>query len=316
MAQTLALIALLITTAPVGEMLDGGRVRFTPPTDWRFVTKTADDFGAVYAKDDLATLTILVTPQPAALQPQHAPQMGRHLVRRIRENIQEKGGELLVARVEPDDRYFLTIHDRTRMGERIEDRLQIYRLIGMNLVSVSVVVATDSPLADDLHDVGRELLSGVRAGRGPSPIAFPRTGVRLFPPADWQAQRKDDPNGLVARFDPPPEHNSPLRIEVHARVLAKDAGEAQRNQRVEQILEAMTAQAVVDRNDPNLLRSVRFEKVEEDQPLLAHVRFVQVGDVVVGLCVMGPADSEAQIVRHADQMAGKVERLPGRGGSR
>jgi hypothetical protein len=316
------------STAPAGspvpvEMLDGGRVRYTPPPrPWTLDEKAADSMKAVYRTDDgIGTMTITVTPQSDAVGPEQSKKMALTIGKGIREYARRSGVELLYGpRVENDDRFFLTVHDRLRARGRTYDRLQIYRMLDSLLVSVAVTAQTDSEdEAKTIHAAAQELLDQARTGRGPSLSGFRRTGVRLFPPAEWIEKKIDDPNGIVATYAEP--NRDGARMEVRSRVIPKKirgddgASIAQRQQIIDEMLAATgippaDAERITDEEN-RFARAARLLPAP-GRPTHAEARFVMLGDTMIGIIVRGSADRSEELSSIADGMAERMQRIPGR----
>lgn len=317
------------TTAAAGtpalvEMLDGGRLRYTPPPPpWTLKEKSPDNMKAVYKTDDgIGTMTITVTPQFDAVGPEQSKKMALTIGKGIRDYAKRSGVELMYGpRVEKDDRFFLTVHDRMRKrGVVTYDRLQMYRMLDSLLVSVAVTAQTDSEdEAKAIHAAAQGLLHKARTGRGPTLSGFRRTGVRLFPPAEWVEKKIDDPNGIVATYTEPRDGGA--RMEVRSRIVPKKirgddgASIAQRQQVIDEMLTAAGIPPTETERIPDeknhFARAVRLLSAPA-RPMHAEARFVMLGDTMIGVILRGPSERAEELASITDGMALRMQRIPGR----
>jgi hypothetical protein len=215
------------TTSPSAPLvqLDAGRVRYAVPVGWTEVRRADNGTSARYESDDgVGTVTVTVTPQAEVVGPDAAERMFVIIRKRIREAAENGNNELLLGpRMEPDERFLLSVHDRQRTREgRVVDRVQMYRRVGTSMIHVAANAPTeDEAAARAVHDAARALLDSARPGPGPRPRAYAKTGVKIIPPTEWTEERHDDPNGLVATFRPPDGADDGRRLVVRSRVLPK-----------------------------------------------------------------------------------------------
>src|SRR5207244_8260458 len=125
----------------------GGKPPFMQPQGWELRGKIDNGKTVSYKLDpDKALLAITVNEQEIALDEAAATKMGQYICKKLREQVPKSGGEIHTpAMAEKDDRFFLRIHDRFTHNGQLCDRLQIYRLLGIELVTVAVTAFSDSP---------------------------------------------------------------------------------------------------------------------------------------------------------------------------
>src|SRR5438045_1218860 len=136
------------TSAPAIESLDQGRVRITPPAGWTFVGRTNDGLSLRYKLGEgEGVMSIIINPQTAPIQGDEAVnKMGLLIGKQLREAaIKENAKILSPARVIPDERFLLKVHDRTRGNDgKVRDQVQIYRSMGLELLHVATVALADN----------------------------------------------------------------------------------------------------------------------------------------------------------------------------
>src|SRR5439155_21759786 len=110
------------------------------------------------------------------IPPSQKEQMAIIIGKAIREAARKEGRELVLPpRVEPDERYFLKIHDVIKAEDKLSDRIQMYRVIGLNLVHVActaIVESRDQSAA--VHSAAEQLLDTMRLSRGANRSVYPR----------------------------------------------------------------------------------------------------------------------------------------------
>lgn len=299
------------------EPLMDGSIRFAVPPGWDFGGRSDDGKRAVMQTPDGAgRITITVQPQDRMLLDPDAAaaQMAMVIGKTIREDTDRKNAKVLLApRVEKDPRFLLKMHDRSAGESGTIDRVQLYRVVGLNMVHVAVNAATDSPeAAKAVHTAAEDLLTGMQLTRGARHIVFPRNQLKIRTPVDWKETRSDQPNGLVVTYDDP---RQPARqLIVRARVLPKDAREAgaKRDTLVDKAIDAERrlppfndakpdgAEEVVPA-DETYLRRVRQHATAGSQKLRVETRYFVVADVLVSLRIVG-GEEDTGLAKIADQL--------------
>jgi hypothetical protein len=313
------------------EPLADGSLRYSPPAGWEVVSRSPDRLKASFASaDGLGHIDLVVTPQPSIPEDAQAAKMAMIIGKAIRENAKKEKSELIIPpRVEKDPRYFLKMRDRSRNMEdsRTFDRLQLYRVIGLNLVYVAARATADTPehcdvVARDVDAVDESLLDGVRLlSHGARPVVFPRTELRITTPVDWTLLKSDEPNGLVVSYSDPKDANR--QILVRAKILPKDArGDANTAKR-DALLERMIdgerklppfkasgpspeeRPATVGTKDPPL-RAFAAKAARGEQALDVVTRYFVFADLLVSVRSVAP-ENDPTIGPIAEQLAASVK---------
>jgi hypothetical protein len=308
------------------EALIDGSIRYLPPpadAGWKPLGKTDDRLKATYQTEDgKGQITINVSPQTRDVPDTYARQMALIIGKGIREDADRSGRTMLLQpRVEKDERFFLKIHDRVSGEHGVSDRLQLYRVMGLNIVHVAVIALKDKPEeAKPIHTAGEELLDGMVLTRGQTPVVYPRNKLKIKPPIDWKETKTDAVNGLVVTYsDPKP----PARqIIVRARVIPKATLDdpAKRETFIDKMVDderrtppfSNTAkpgeEQLISGGAPReYLRHVRTDSAAEGgAKLRVQTRYFVVNDVLVSLRSVSGADDE-EILKIADALAVDVK---------
>jgi hypothetical protein len=143
--------------------LAGGVVEFIPPPGW---TKTAvsgaDEETAVGFVNAQHDGNIVLTVMPADMEVDAA--FRRLVLARLQKNNKTAGAAVLVPpAVQPDKRFALKIHERTKPAEKPLDQLFIYCRAGPKVLLVNVgVFADDEETIKSIHQIGEAAASSIK----------------------------------------------------------------------------------------------------------------------------------------------------------
>ena len=316
-----------LRAAEMEPLLDGS-IRYVPPptaAGWKFIGKTDDNLKATYIiEEGRGRIDINVSPQTRDVPDTYAKQMALIIGKGIREDADRVGRTLLLApKIEKDERFFLKIHDRISGENGISDRLQLYRVMGLNIVHVAVIALKDTPEeAKPIHAAAEELLDSLVLTHGQRPVVYPRNKLKIRPPVDWKEARTDAPNGLVVIYSDPKQ---PARqLIVRARVVPKAAIDepTKRNAFIDRMVDderrtTPFSNAVKPIGEDQLiqggapreyLRQVRTDAQSQGggEKLRVQTRYFIVNDVMVSLRSVCPIDDEA-LLKLADALALEVK---------
>jgi hypothetical protein len=322
------------TTAPATEALINGDIVFVPPAGWKLDGKTDNGRLAKFSRSDpLAALVVNVDPQPDVLDDSAAPKIGQLLCKKIRDNAAAGQFELLTQpKVETDDRFFLRIHHRFSHEAETADELQIYRVIGKNLVAVAVTVFTDTTeQAKPVFTDAENTLLSVRTARQQAVIAArtsaatPKTHpatrptvltqakIRFSAPAGWDADTNDNPAGIVASYKDPSQGFNTIVISVRPLPPEAKTDPKLRDVLVDEIVEGEKAQFKFDGaqingspekiTDNRFLRKERTRYQKADSKIQVTARQLRIGDAVVSVAMVSLDANATDIDKLADEVA-------------
>jgi hypothetical protein len=335
-----AMVLIVLIAAPVLARADApttrladmlplvdGSIRYLPPDRWKEIGKP-DKLHAYYATEDgHGRISVAITVEDRDMPDSAAGRMAMIIGKAIRENAKKENRELLYGpRVEKDPRFFLVVHDRmtTQDGSEVADRMQLYRVMGLNLVNLAVtaVVPRDSKpeAAQKILSAGQEMLAGMQLTRGAAPVVFPRTRVRLTTPVDWKFSKLDQPNGPTVTYS---DSKNPIRkIYVRSRILPKDArtDAAKRDIILNRMIEQGWEQPPLHRKPADgkqagsgkgaYLRQIRTTVIQGEQKMQVETRYMVVGDVILSIRAVAPEEDQ-QIGTIADDLAKSANPITG-----
>lgn len=321
------------TTGPKeGEdtLLDG-EIVFTPPEGWQELTRDGTKSIQYNSPDHKATLMIAARPQEVNINKDVADQMGMMIKKKIAEQVKSAGGEFVISpRVEEDGLLLLKVHDRTKSGGAVADRVQLYNMVSLNLVTVISVVSSD--VEDEINadqKIANDVLLSARfqkldpktGKRVPVKAKMPTTlpknywkaHVRILGPTGWKEEMKDNTTGEIATFTDP-QHAD---VEIHVTIEPLAAGISEDDPRIEKMAdemidrqeqaekkaghEAQGESEAVD--DPAYVKESRQRYAGKAQPTVVSCRVLQVGHTLANIVTEGPADQSPRVEKLADDWA-------------
>jgi len=324
------------SSAPATESLLRGAVTFTPPSHgWELQGKLEDGKTVAYSLEpNKARMAITVTPQELALDDAAAARMSQFICKRLREDVAKSGAEVHTPpRAEKDDRFFLRVHDRFTHDGQLADRLQICRVLGIELVTVAVTAYSDSPEeVDGIFKEAEQLLLSVRAPgrqavvakaqaarpRGPAskPVVLEQAKLRITPPPGWRAELTDNAAGIVATFRDPDDETNLIAVSVRPLPKQAQADPKVRDILVDEIVAGEQQQFKIDGaqlqgttqtiKDNRFLRKTRTNYQAKGKDFQVGSRQVRIGNAVISVSTVC-LDDQAEIVeRLADEVAANV----------
>jgi hypothetical protein len=274
--------------------LAGGNVRYVPPPQWNLVDSSPDGLGVRYrSNDNHGIIDITIIPQTRTIdEAATKEQMSVIMGKAIRAGAAKINQELLIPpRVEPDDRFLLKLHDAMTDGSIINDRIQLYRVMGLNLVHVAATAIVENvEESADVHEIAMNMLDGMRIARGGKRVVYGKTQIRGIVPLDWKDTRTDNPNGLVATYTHPKDPAT--QILVSARIIPKAAraDDAKKKAFLDKMVDAervlpsrLAIQKSAEEDVPGtkFLRHIRFALKTDG--MRVDTRYLVVGDVLVSV---------------------------------
>ncbi|MGH7177766.1 MAG: hypothetical protein ACREJC_10325 [Tepidisphaeraceae bacterium] len=324
------------TTAAAPRWLADGEVSFVPPPGWTEVVKSRDGRTIVYVLGDShkprATMVVNADHQPVALTASDADMIGQSVCKQIRDNAAKSGSEILSPpKSEPDARFFQRVHHRFTKSGSVGDQIQLYRVIGQNLVAVAVTSYGDSSeQSKQVFDVAEAVMLSVSAGTVTSaattrprvgvvatlsakPTALPKAKIRVSLPADWAAEINDAASGMVATCRDPRDKSRMIAISVRPLPREARSDPKLRDALVDAIVSGERAQFKLDGatavgdsktiTDRRFLRKVRTRYQGDGRRFDVCSRQIRAGDVIVSVTEVCLEDDFDTVDRLADQVA-------------
>lgn len=325
-------------SAPSGstESLMDGAITFTPPPSddgWTLAGKTHDGRTLAYAIGKHVAMAVNVTPQDTVLDDSAANKLGPFIIKRTRDEVAKSGAQSIEPpKNERDDRFFLHIHDRFKKDDKTADRLQVYRVIGKNLVTVATTVWTeDADEAKKMHEVTEQVAlsvggpggAGHHVGAKPQtvkprlattkPLMLSDAKLRVSPPASWTADVHDGSSGMVATFRDPQESGDVIGVNV--KPLPKEATKDPkvRDAFIDEMLSGEKQEFKIDGatvdgasetvKDNRFLKKVRTKYQGGGKRFLVTTRALRLGDQVVSVSSIGVDDAGTSVEQLADELA-------------
>jgi len=320
-------------TAPSNETLMKGQFTFDVPDGWKVDGKTSDDKLAKLSREhQQAAMAVNVNPQPQSLPDSAANSMSQHVIKMIRDHAAAGDFKLVEQpKAEKDDRFFMRIHHKFQRDTVVGDELQIYRLIGNDLITVAVTVFTDSSdEAKPIFEEAEKTLLSVKSAKAGA--AAPHAAAKLKPatkptvlsaariafnaPAGWDEDLSDNTTGMVAKYHDP---NQPVNlIAINVTPLPPEAKKdaKARDVIVEQIVSGQQTSFNLEGanqvgsaetiKDNRFLKKTKQRYEKGDAKLLVTSRVKRVGDVIVNVALVALDPGANDVDRLADEVAVSV----------
>ncbi|WP_428939863.1 hypothetical protein [Fontivita pretiosa] len=332
------------TTSPATDTLLDGKLVYTPPPGWQLLGKFEDRRVGYGLGEGRAHMTLLATPQQNTIPDELAPKLAARIRQTILQEQQRGNLELVLEpRVEPDPRFLLRVHDRYHAQGKFGDRLQLFRGIGRNLVSVTVVALTDNEQeAAQIHEAAETAMQTVHLAGTKPPVIRPRprsvsasapasapadesivlreARLRITPPAGWTAQLTANISGLLATWRDPQEPANvitliyrpiPEQAKTDSRLRDLAIEELARAEKPSfQIEGAQPAGQTQTIADKRFLRKLRTEYSAREMKFVLTMRQVRAGDGVASITSIALPDKADEIDALADRVAMGVRALP------
>ncbi len=321
-------------TAPAAatETLPKGDLTFTPPQGWKLEGKDKTGSLAAYSSAVLkATLVVHVDVQPTALDESAATKIGQLRVKQAEDNAAKSDLELLSKpRIEPEKRFFLRIHQAFRKESKDYEQVQIYRLVGRNLCSVSVIADSSAP--DSVKRViadAETTLTSIRSTKSlpASPAAKPKPATRptvlpaakisLRAPAEWGAETNENASGIVATYKDPDQTFNTIVISVRPLPAEAKKDPKVRDALVDEIVNGEKIQFKFDGastvgetevvKDRRFLKKTRTRYETADHKIQVTSRQMRIGDSVVSIAMASMEANAADVDKLADDVAMTVK---------
>jgi len=316
-------------TAPTErQFLAHGTISYSPPTGWQRQGDGGNPSAAIFRNSDqAATILIINTPQEVALTDSIRQKLAQAIGKKIRDDLKSNGYEsVLPPRIDEDPDLFLRIHDRFRAGDHEIDRLHLYRSIGLNLLMISVSTWSDSAQSNaEAFDIARQTLlsaqlqTAIEPTTQPSePISLLQAGLRVTPPAGWNMDLHDAPEGLVATFTDPrfPDNKillliQPIPEDIRNNLDARAALINQLDQSAQSIYKPESGRPgdVRQINDRRFIRKTITQHHLPDGRVEVACRMIRADQVLVEVISISRSEQSRLVMRLADELTLKVQPL-------
>jgi hypothetical protein len=329
------------TSAPAA-MLSKGEIAYTAPDGWKSLGESTDDRRAGWQLgNDEALIVVQVAPQTQTISESLGPKLKAQVLQTLKAEA-AKGNitPIVEPTVETDPPFLLKIHDVFRAKEKYSDRMQFYRGVGRNIVTVVANSFSEDPQkAAAVHAIGEQVARSVRLNRpgasamldqvinapqapvtaGPAtqPVLFRQARLRITPPSGWDAEPTDKPSGIIVVWRDPADSTNIITLSY--RLLPASARNADASLRTMAINElargekpdfqaagAKAIGATTNVNDKRFLRKTKTDYDVKGSRITVGFRQVRAGDGVVSITSISLQDKSAAVDEIADKVATDV----------
>jgi hypothetical protein len=318
-----------------------GAIVFNPPANWKLEGKSDSGRLAAYSTENPKSILIINDdPQEQVLNNDSAVKVGQLVVGNVKKTVASKKMELIdPPKIEKDERFFLRVHHRFKNKEgETGDELQIYQVVGKNLISVATTVFTDSEEASKprFEEAEKMLLSVKGSGSAAAqtasgekhqvahpatkPTTLAQAKLRYSPPVGWQEELNDQASGLVATYKDLNDAANMLVIRVEQLPKEARSDPKLREVAIDQIVQGERAELSVPGAQPvgspekvtdnRFLRKDRMSYESKDAKFKLTSRVKRAGDKIVCIAMLSRDENAAENEKLADDVAVTM-RAPG-----
>jgi hypothetical protein len=133
------------TSFELGPTAKLGAYQYRTPEGWTHQGVKNNPLGALYRSPDKAGV-ILVVVRPKGAAPMEAQvKYGQNIVQKLREDFLRNKTEVVAAPATvPDPRFYLKVHERIKVKEKVADQTHIYLAPGRDMIELSVITTAEA----------------------------------------------------------------------------------------------------------------------------------------------------------------------------
>jgi outer membrane murein-binding lipoprotein Lpp len=168
-AENAALKQKLAETAPsfaLGETAKLGAYQYRTPEGWTYQGVKNNTLGALYRSPDKAGVILVVVRPKGAAPMEVQAKYGQNIVQKLKEDFLKAKTEVVEPpAVIPDPRFYLKVHERIKVKEKVADQSHIYLMPGKDMIELSVITTAE---ASDQVAATQKLAEDVLMSFGPA----------------------------------------------------------------------------------------------------------------------------------------------------
>jgi hypothetical protein len=133
------------TTFALGETAKLGAYQYRMPEGWTYQGVKNNTLGALYRSPDKAGVILVVVRPKGAAPMEVQAKYGQNIVQKLKEDFLKAKTEV----VEPpavvnDPRFYLKVHERIKVKEKVADQTHAYLMPGKDMIEMSVITTTEA----------------------------------------------------------------------------------------------------------------------------------------------------------------------------
>jgi len=132
-------------TFALGETAKLGAYQYRTPEGWTYQGVKNNTLGALYRSPDKAGVILVVVRPKGAAPIEVQAKYGQSIVQKLKEDFLKNKTEV----VEPpavvnDPRFYLKVHERIKVKEKIADQSHVYLMPGKDMIELSVITTAEA----------------------------------------------------------------------------------------------------------------------------------------------------------------------------
>jgi hypothetical protein len=133
------------TTFALGETAKLGAYQYRTPEGWTYQGVKNNTLGALYRSPDKAGVILVVVRPKGAAPLEMQAKYGQNIVQKLKEDFLRAKTEV----VEPpavvsDARFYLKVHERIKVKEKVADQTHAYLMPGKDMIELSVITTAEA----------------------------------------------------------------------------------------------------------------------------------------------------------------------------
>jgi hypothetical protein len=155
-------------TFALGETAKLGAYQYRTPEGWTYQGVKNNTLGALYRSPDKAGVILVVVRPKGAAPVEVQAKYGQSIVQKLKEDFLKNKTEVIEPpAVVPDPRFYLKVHERIKVKEKVADQTHAYLMPGKDMIELSVITTAEASdqVAATQHLAEEVLMSFAPAGK-------------------------------------------------------------------------------------------------------------------------------------------------------
>jgi hypothetical protein len=135
-------------TAPtfaLGETAKLGAYQYRAPQGWTYQGVKNNTLGALYRSPDKAGVILVVVRPKGAAPIEVQAKYGQNIVQKLKEDFLKNKTEVVEPpAVVPDPRFYLKVHERIKVKDKVADQTHAYLMPGKDMIELSVITTAEA----------------------------------------------------------------------------------------------------------------------------------------------------------------------------
>jgi hypothetical protein len=132
-------------TFALGETAKLGAYQYRTPEGWTYQGVKNNTLGALYRSPDKAGVILVVVRPKGAAPVEVQARYGQSIVQKLKEDFLKNKTEVVEPpAVVPDPRFFLKVHERIKVKDKVADQTHAYLMPGKDMIELSMITTAEA----------------------------------------------------------------------------------------------------------------------------------------------------------------------------